>query len=759
MRVVSTSPPSALATIGGVFLVAGLTIAAVFNEGRSLVFIIFLVTAGLVPLLAATALYLNEKCGWIERYTLEALLALAKVFLQSYLVTLLMAALIKTIVRPASVPAWSIVTIFVVCGGLLRFSGWPYSWLKLVQHLDAWLIGTVALTVFVFSPFDPKADIPVAFLDYANERPSLLLWLFVGIGWVAMGVWLRRREGWAFHRVYRVLVTLAALVVGLVILGLYDDSHYIDYSHYVPLVGPAVHWMRGGVPLVDTFSQYGLLPWVVHRAAFELTAPTFGASAVVVRLSNLGFYAITFCILMTVSRRRLSAAWFFIPAMIVQIIAHGDRLNIMWNLNGLPMGFGGRYFIPASMVLLLVVGGEKVWTNWLALPIIMIASLASVEQLAYTLGPWGACLVMRSVRRRSIKNFVAWVVLAIVGVVMTQIAFVASVYFSTGKIVDYGQYLDLVAQFRPSEESHWSVPIVPHYALWMPVGASFFLIISMSAYRALRGETSEAFFERLLPVAILGLCPMAYFFGRPMEPALSPVCMPFAVVIIQFAEKLFFNARRFGPVGPVLAAVVAASFAFIVADGLEHLMRPYDISRGNATFLRHCLTVEGCQPLRLIENIRRTMHARPLDPEIKLGYTSGGRPSAASRIEEVVSMLRRLAPEAHYVGLLTDYFPGGMAVSGNVSIGISALLTTGQWFSWGENSPFNDSRGPKITAAILERVDHTEAGLLVIVPNPEEREGWAMINQKIFDRLRSRCHQSLRETGQFFSAFVTERCR
>ena len=171
-------------------------------------------------------------------------------------------------------------------------------------------------------------------------------------------------------------------------LLLYDDLHFTDFSHYMPLVGPALHAARGGAPMVDVYSVYGLGPWLVHLAAFELLTPTFGTAAVTVRVINLLYYGTILAMLVFVTRRRLSALWFFIPAILVAL---------MWNMNALPMTLGGRNLLPAVVALLMVASRDKGWGRWAALPLIMLASLSSVEILIFALAPWGYCLLLNSV--------------------------------------------------------------------------------------------------------------------------------------------------------------------------------------------------------------------------------------------------------------------------------------------------------------------------------------------------------------------------
>jgi hypothetical protein len=293
---------------------------------------------------------------------------------------------------------------------------------------------------------------------------------------------------------------------------------------------------------------------------------------------------------------------------------------------------------------------------------------------------------------------------------------------------------------------------VPDYALWLPIAVSYFLILAVAGYRALRRISPTSIVDRLLPVAVFGLGPLAYFFGRPQEGTLNITCLSFAIVAICVAENLFIKAQRFGAVGPVLSTVMAASFAFAIADGFEHFMRPPDPSRGNYTVLRRCFTNEGCRLDEVPRNIALALHTQPLDPRTRVGYLAG---DGGPPIEEAISMLRRLAPGERYVGMLTEYQPARYA-DARAAIGMTAFMATGQWFAWSISSPLLDGDSAVITAQILKQVAATPSGLLVIISN--QRESWAPLNQEILDGLQARCRLSPIETGRYQSAFRTENC-
>jgi hypothetical protein len=201
---------------------------------------------------------------------------------------------------------------------------------------------------------------------------------------------------------------------------------------------------------------------------------------------------------------------------------------------------------------------------------------------------------------------------------------------------------------------------------------------------------------------------------------------------------------------------MVSAFAFVIADGFEHFMRPYDPSRGNASFLRRCLSPEGCGPFDIPRNIALALHTQPLDPRTSVGLYVGGKRGGRARVEEAISMLQRLAPKDAYIGMLVDFYPERYA-DADMAIGMTAFMTTGQWYAWGISSPANDGHSPLTSRQILRRVAATPSGLPVIIA--KDRRDWLPLNQAILQSLGARCDLKLVETGEYHVAYRTENCK
>jgi hypothetical protein len=746
---------AALASMGGLLLFAGLAIVVLFPHVRSLVFGLFIFMSLCAPPAVAFLLFLQERNRLLKEEAANFILLAAKSILLCLVLTVI-ASVVMSATDWLGAGGYAIAFVAsaaAVVFGILRRSTHTDD---LSDRLDGWLIAVTAVAVFVLSPYDPANRIPIGLVDYALDAPYFVCWLVVGSAWTYVGVWLRRHEAWAFPRSQRFLQVLAVTMVALVVLGLYDDGHYVDFFHYEPLVDPALHALRGGIPMVDTYSQYGFLPWFIYYLSFSVLPPTFGTAAVVLRLINLAYFIVIVLIVVCASRRKLSALWFLIPAFLIAVTSHDTGPAGMWNMHALPMTLGGRWLLPALMTLLLVLTQIQALPRWAALTVLVPAALSSVDILACTLAPWGVCLMLDAVRARSPSMFFRWISLAAATVVGSNVLFAAVVYLKTGAVVDYGPYFDLISQYRPDEGSFWSKPFVKDYAIWLPIGLSCFLVLSVAALRALRGEKQVTAAERLLPAAVMTLGPLAYFFGRPQEATLNIACLSFAVVAIGIAERIFCKASHPSMAWRVLSVVMMMAFSFAIADGFEHFMRPLDPSRGNASILRRCFTEQRCHPAGVFHNVDLALNSQSLDPQTNVG----GRMRLPSPFEEVkrvvelTEMVNRLAKDSRHVGLITDF---GYEFGGNShAISVTALMDTDRWHAWSVTSPFFDGLSPVISSKILQHVARTRDGEVVIISN--RRNGLAPLNRSILRTLEAHCQLAIVETRHYHSAYQTMHC-
>src|SRR5258705_328254 len=81
---------------------------------------------------------------------------------------------------------------------------------------------------------------------------------------------------------------------------------------------------------------------------------------------------------------------------------------------------GRRYFVPVVMVLVMTAVRSTVWSRWLGVALLVLASLWSVETFIYTLAPWGYVLLLQAVRERSIRNAGLTLLLGLAGIILAH---------------------------------------------------------------------------------------------------------------------------------------------------------------------------------------------------------------------------------------------------------------------------------------------------------------------------------------------------
>ena len=144
------------------------------------------------------------------------------------------------------------------------------------------------LNLFIRLFFEPPfSDSPAPFeLGPALLLAALLLAAVAALGWLEHKLLQR---GSAALQTIRTSALCVAVI--LTVVCYFDFSLNIDVFHYLANVGPAVHALHGGTPMVDTFSLYGPGPVVATLVGFKIGPVTFGTAQIVNQVFNFAFYA------------------------------------------------------------------------------------------------------------------------------------------------------------------------------------------------------------------------------------------------------------------------------------------------------------------------------------------------------------------------------------------------------------------------------------------------------------------------------------
>ncbi len=767
-----------LGLIGGVILIAAVTVLAIDGPSKSREYMAYLFLGSIAPLLAASLLFMAR-----DRPRLLALLAPApRLFLIFVLIGTLLLGGLEYLKGDLLSTSWPFL-IVVVASALatarlclprcrphrLPVLSDPVRRVVVLKRLDALLIALlVAFTVF-FSRFYPAGypgvPFPSDLVIYIWETPHFAVWLLFGLAFTGAAIWLWRFEERTPIRRKRLIERLALLFVVLFVLGLFDDGLYVNLSHYMPYVGPAMHAYHGGIAMVDVYSIYGLLPWVVVKVAFDLMGPTFGAAAVVVSLSQLPTLLAMIVSLYAISRRPLAALGLMVPAILVAV----TFLPGFFNLGAYPSLTGLRYLTPSLMVVALILSATRppAWMRWIGAVILVVASFWSLEALVYSIAPWGYVLLLQAVRERSLRNAGLTFLAGFGGVFLGHAAFALATFLATGATVDYHPYFGQFLRFRPDAESvgFWQQPFDQNYMIWVPVILGHTLVLAVAAYRALQGRAPTDIPSRLVPVAAYGFIALNYFMGRQTWAALGFSFLPVAIELICALEALSAKPRKYGTIGVAALLALVAVSSIMIAFSTERFVRPMAPYLGNSSVLRHCFTSEGCNPARIVAHLKRSIAAAPLDPDspaslyfrtLKLAPfpVQEEVDKTLESIMEAVDILKRWTPNQRRVALLADSFPYDLDNIVNMTV----LMQTGQWYRWPISAPLNDELSEPLVALILRRVAEKsmQDGEILVVSN--DRKNLKPLEQKILAVVTARCRLALVEALKFHSTYRMEAC-
>jgi hypothetical protein len=756
-----------LVWIGVVLLVLATVCGMLAGLSKRVIFFLYLFICGVAPVVAALGLVASANPSRILGATVAHLSVAAKALVFFLLASALgMAARMyliapnplheRTPLRLAMLSALAAVAVaaLVFAGSMLRRSQCPRfrrigefseRLTKPWWPVDALAAGMLAAVCIVYSPFVATNRFPSSILEYAHATPHFSWWVAIGIACMLATYCLRRVEG-AIAAEKKVWLDRVALGVVLVfVLMLFDASLYLDLGHYMPYVGPALHAKHGGVPMVDVFSQYGLLPWVLIEGVYGFLPTTFGSAAVLTRAVNLAYLFSIVLIIFALSQRRLSALLFAIPVLIVGITFHDGN----YNMNSLPSTTGMRYLVPALMVLALTVVRQEAHAILVSVPILVIASFWSLETFVFTFAPWISVALIQCLRHRTFRGAGRSALLGIAAVGIAHLLAGVVALVSTGEWIRYRPYLGFFTRFRPDEIRDWAVPFNPAFALWIPVWLAFFVVVASSTYNAVRRAAVPEIADRLLPAATFGIASLAYFVGRTSPTTLGLSLLPFAIVMVIASERILPEHRRLGARGLVASLALVAMGICMVAFGGERFAREPLPEQGNSTLLRNCLSAAGCDFKGVSEQLAIKVRALPFAEQSPAIQAQQPRNHEREQVREIVSQLRRYAADKARVGIL-----GPMNSYGGY-MGISALMETGQWYLWGISSPHNDELSPGVIELILKAAARTADGEVIVVATAAELP---FLEQEILRTIGKRCQLEHLEQGRFYRAVRTRLC-
>ena len=189
-----------------------------------------------------------------------------------------------------------------------------------------------------------------------------------------------RIKKWIYHSISaplprRILFWTGYLAVPFLLF--FDTTLTFDYTHYYAYIGPAAAVCAGRPAMIDSFSQYGFLPFQLIAIYFTLIgASSFTAMAILINLFNILYYILFLLIIRKIVNNKVIA---YSGGILFLILFNYG----VYNMNITPSVSGYR-FLPPLLVLLCLCYLSKSKYKYLILTIVVILnSFWSLETFVF----------------------------------------------------------------------------------------------------------------------------------------------------------------------------------------------------------------------------------------------------------------------------------------------------------------------------------------------------------------------------------------
>ena len=199
-----------------------------------------------------------------------------------------------------------------------------------------------------------------------------------------------------------------------------------------PFIATAAAVLAGGVPMVDVWGQYGLLPYLVYAAVFKVIfPPSYFSSFAITQFFNLLGPAIAVVICLKTARNK-----FLVLVVIAAIV---PVLPWMWIIN--PASGGGRFAPPMLLLLALAWLRPGRTISWATLAAMLVCAFWSMEVLGWVVAGYVSFLAAVYLNRcASLRRCLAALVLTLSSIVAAHFAFCLATYVFSGSWPQYAPY-------------------------------------------------------------------------------------------------------------------------------------------------------------------------------------------------------------------------------------------------------------------------------------------------------------------------------
>lgn len=654
--------------------------------------------------------------------------------------------------------AWRILLISLVVhatGALaLARSGYLRSWLALLDLERTVCVALISMFVSLFLNFHVEPTNPwfnpllqFVFGPSFNQAPAtgailavvtVVVVLFVAHYERAPFLVSHRRAAF-FHKCG------LAIVIAVMAIFYFDFGLPADPMHYLTNASPGMRLLHGGIPLVDTFSQYGPGPMMATSAMFVGLPSTLGSASILVQCFNLLFFVVLLVCLSRLTSVPIASAILGSAIISVLLGCWGSGYS---NLAGAPSNMGFRYLWPAMMVLAIsVLPSSRTWSV-LAAAVSAMSALWSIETLAATVLIHLSFMVVARIAQRKSRVLLREVPIALLPPVVTLVAFSVLVRFWSGHLPDFETYLRFLKVYNAFSD-YWAITAASTFWGWIPVLIVLSLVGSL-VWKLLLARTTgfgdkvdRDFLYGYLPMALLAAFIALYYLGRSVDNVLLLALLPLSCLVIPPYLNAMANWRSWGLSTRTSFGLITVSIIWGLACGYIYLYRPqspYHMAFHECRYGGHCSVSE----LGLTLGLAVEKNEPPIETISYIG------PEGKRMIDEAVSLIR-----AHFKDEKASVLLG--ALQGRSLATDLALLQAGKSSRWPVSYTFTDELIPQLAERIAAAPIKLQDGDPVIVRRDESSLG--SLEREILRRLRDRTQLCMRESGTFSIVYTVSHNR
>jgi hypothetical protein len=539
--------------------------------------------------------------------------------------------------------------------------------------------------------------------------------------------------------------------IGLPVIMIAMAIFYFDFRlpadpmHYLTNASPALRLLHGGIPLVDTFSQYGPGPMIATSAAFAVLPATLGTASILVQCFNLLFFVVLLFSLSRLTSTPVASAVLGAAIISVLLGCWGSGYS---NLAAAPSNMGFRYLWPAALVLAIsLLPASRVSSGWTA-SAAAISALWSIEALAASVLILLSFVVAVRIAQRKpdllLKDLPAAMLPAIIALSVLSLL----IALWSGRWPDFGTYLQFLGVYNAFSD-YWGILAANTFWGWIPVLIVLSLIASLVWKLLLVGtidfgaKVDRDILYGYLPMALLAAFISLYYLGRSVDNVLLLALLPLSCLVVGPYLNATATWNGWGPVAWSGFGLITFSIVWGLSCGYIYLYRsnsPYHMAFHECRYDKHCSVSD------LVSTLRRSIEKN--EPE--MGAISYIGANGEKMVNEAVSLI-----VANFKNERASVFLG--TFQGRSLATDLALLRAGKSSRWPISYTFTDELLPQLAERIAAMPIELNDGEPVIIRRDETALG--PLEREILRRLRDRIQLCVRETGFYAVVYTVSRNR